>query len=133
MTMIEDAQNEEGRIKFVQMDMNPESPVWLEIVEGNLDHISKNFNRDRRRLKKALSKIPYGEDNATRCDLLRKFVYQYHSILDGDVEMLVHWAIRNEGATRPGDLEFAKARNDFHEAVRGIRNDHNIAYADNLF
>jgi hypothetical protein len=133
MTITEDAQNEEGRIKFVQMDMHPESPVWLEIVEGNLDFISTNFNRDRRKLKKALSKIPYGEDNAKRCDLLRNFVRQYHNILDGDVEMLVHWAIRNEGATRPGDLEFAKARNDFHETVRGIKNDHNISYENDLF
>lgn len=106
--------------KFIKVDMHPESEMWLGIVQGNIENIGQNFNRARKQLDKEIMKLDY-KDGVAKCNLLRAFVKEWHSILDADVEILIHWAIRNEGAEYPGDREFVQALHDFRERVREIK------------
>jgi hypothetical protein len=108
--------------KTITVDMHPESEMWLGIVQGNIDNIGKNFNRARKQLDKEIGKLDY-KDGVNKCNLLRAFVKEWHSILDADVEILVHWAVRNDGAEKPGDHEFVVALREFREKVRAIKNE----------
>jgi hypothetical protein len=94
---------------------------------GNIDNIGQNFNRARKKLDKEIMNLDY-TDRSGKCDLLRAFVKEWHAILDADVEILVHWAVRNEGAEKPGDREFIAALHEFREKVRAIKNESGNKY-----
>ena len=108
--------------KTITVDMHPESEMWLGIAQGNIENIGQNFNRARKKLDKEIANLDY-KDGVNKCNLLRAFVKEWHSILDADVEILVHWAARNEGAEKPGDREFIAALHEFREKVRAIKNE----------
>jgi hypothetical protein len=117
---------DEGRIPFVSetvdMNLNPGSSFWIDIVEQNLEFARANFNREHTKLRKELEECERYDTN-TRCKILRKFTARWYRFFDSDMEILVHWAVRNPGAAIPGDREYVVARHEFHQEVRKIKGD----------